>query len=230
MPRILLLAALALAVLPASVGHSQVQQLIGTVGPGFTIGLTDPSGKHVDLLTEGTYQLLVHDLSDIHNFVLGKKETGERGASTEVEFVGDMTFTVNLTRGHWAYACSPHFQTMNGSFAVVPATPAPTTTTTPAKPKPLTARLGPAGVTLSAKRVARRVVRDHRRRPFNRAELPLRRPGREPQYRQDLRRHDRLACSARRGCLPLRHGSAGSRGAWSSSETTRYWLHGASPT
>ena len=133
-------------------GRAQdLPQLIGTVGPGFTIDLTDAAGRHVDVLTEGRYQLLVHDLSDIHNLVLGKKETGERAAATEVEFVGDMTFTINLTAGHWAYACSPHFQTMNGSFAVVPVTPPPAPV---AKPRPLTARLTAAGATMGARRVA----------------------------------------------------------------------------
>jgi hypothetical protein len=140
--------------LAAPLGRSDdPPQLIGTVGPGFTIDLTDAAGKHVDVLTEGRYLLLVHDLADIHNFVLGKKETGERPASTEVEFVGDMTFAINLTAGHWVYACSPHFQTMNGSFAVVPATPAPVPTPV-AKPHALTARLVATGASMSAKRVA----------------------------------------------------------------------------
>ena len=78
--------------------------LVGTVGPGFTIDLADANGKHVDELVAGRYTLLVHDLSDIHNFVLGSKRTGERLATTEVEFVGDMTFTITLTPGLYAYA------------------------------------------------------------------------------------------------------------------------------
>jgi hypothetical protein len=56
----------------------------------------------VDELVAGRYTLLVHDLSDIHNFVLGSKRTGERLASTEVEFVGDQTFTTTSCR-----ACTP---------------------------------------------------------------------------------------------------------------------------
>jgi hypothetical protein len=153
MRRLLLVSALLLALLPAAGGRAQAPQLIGTVGPGFTIDLTDASGKHVDVLTAGRYELLVHDLSDIHNFVLGKKETGERPASTEVEFVGDMTFTVDLSAGHWVYACSPHFQTMFGSFTVLPATPAPVPA--PAVTvKALSARLTATHASLSAKRVA----------------------------------------------------------------------------
>src|SRR5207342_2993617 len=79
-------------------------QFVGTVGPGFTIVMTDASGKKLGVVTEGRYQVLVHDESDIHNFVLGKKETGVRPITTEVEFVGDQTFTVDLTAGHWTYA------------------------------------------------------------------------------------------------------------------------------
>jgi hypothetical protein len=125
--------------------------LIGTVGPGFTIEMTDATGKPLDVVTAGRYTLLVHDRADIHNFVLGKKETGERPASTEVEFVGDMTFTIDLTPGHWVYACSPHFQTMFGSFVVIPANP-PDTPRKPAAPKVLTARLTATGARLSATR------------------------------------------------------------------------------
>jgi plastocyanin len=103
-----------------------VPQLVGTVGPGFTIDLTDAAGKHVDAVPAGRYEVLIHDLSDMHNFVLGEKATGARPAQTEVAFVGDATFTVDLRPGLWVYACSPHFETMNGKLMVVaaPATPA----------------------------------------------------------------------------------------------------------
>jgi hypothetical protein len=125
--------------------------LIGTVGPGFTIVMTDANGTTLDVVTAGRYQLLVHDESDIHNFVLGKKETGERAASTEVEFVGDETFTVDLTPGHWVYACSPHFQTMFGSFVVVPAATPPATPPT-AVTRTMRATLTATGARLSATR------------------------------------------------------------------------------
>ena len=147
-----LLATIALALLAVPAGRGDdLPRLIGTVGPGFTIAMTDASGRLLDVVTEGRYELLVHDQSEIHNFVLGKKETGERPATTEVEFVGDQTFTVNLTRSHWVYACSPHFQTMNGAFVVVPA--ATTTPAPAAKPQALTAVLTASGTSLSAKRL-----------------------------------------------------------------------------
>jgi hypothetical protein len=147
-------AAVAVFLLVAPAGHTNdLPLLVGTVGPGFTIDLADATGKHVDLLEEGSYVLLVHDQSDIHNFVLGKKETGERAASTEVEFVGDQSFTIKLTPGHWVYACSPHFQTMFGSFVAVRAGTV-TTPAAPAKAKRLTARMTAGGATLSARRAS----------------------------------------------------------------------------
>ena len=139
---VLLLATLALVAVPGA--RADLPRLIGTVGPGFTIDLTDASGKHVDVVPAGKYELLVHDLSAEHNFVLGSKSTNARLASTEVEFVGDQTFTVDLVRGFYVYACSPHFQIMFGRVtAVAPA----------AATKSLTATVG-TRVRLSATRVS----------------------------------------------------------------------------
>ncbi len=133
MRKTLLLCLLPLALGTAPAANGDLTRLVGTVGPGFTIDLTDADGKHVDVLTSGTYELVVHDLSDIHNFVLGSKTTQERLASTEVPFVGDQTFTIDLPPGSYAYACSPHFQVMNGHFSVLAPTPPVTTKTLSAK-------------------------------------------------------------------------------------------------
>ena len=94
---------------------------MGTVGPDFTIDLADAAGNHVDTVVAGRYEILVHDRSDMHNFVLGNKATGARPVTTAVEFVGDQTFTVDLVPGLYVYACSPHFETMNGRLNVVPS-------------------------------------------------------------------------------------------------------------
>jgi plastocyanin len=123
--RLLLLTVLALAFVAGRGEGAETPRLVGTVGPGFTIDLADASGAHVNSLVAGRYELLMHDLSDEHNFVLGSKTTGQRLAQTEVPFIGDLTFTVDLAPGFYVYACSPHFQTMNGSFTVVSSTPAP---------------------------------------------------------------------------------------------------------
>jgi plastocyanin len=143
MRKTLLLCLLPLSLAAAPTADGDLVRLVGTVGPGFTIDLADAQGKHVDVLTEGQYELIVHDLSDIHNFVVGSKTTGARVASTDVEFVGDQTFTIELTPGQYAYACSPHFQTMNGNFRVLAATPTVTV-------RALTAKVTSRGVSLSA--------------------------------------------------------------------------------
>ena len=146
MRRTLLLCLLPLAFGTAPGTAADPPLLVGTVGPGFTIDLADANGKQVDVLTSGRYQLLVHDLADVHNFVLGSKTTGERLASTEVEFVGDATFTVDLVPGSYVYACSPHFQTMFGRLTVV----APTQ---PVTVHPLTAKVTSGAVSISARSV-----------------------------------------------------------------------------
>lgn len=154
MRKLVVLSLLPLALLlPAGSPAQDLPLLVGTVGPGFTIDLADASGKHVDELVAGRYTLVVHDLSDIHNFVLGSKRTGERLASTEVPFLGDQTFTVELVPGLYAYACSPHFQTMNGHFQVVGApSPAPSPPPAP-RAKPLAAGVGATSLSMSAGRV-----------------------------------------------------------------------------
>ena len=142
-----LLGALAAAALAATGGSAATAKTVtGTVGPGFTIDLADAQGQHVAILTEGKYQLLIHDLADVHNFVLGSQSTGALIASTEVPFVGDMTFTIDLVPGAYAYACAPHFNVMNGRFVVVRAAPPPDTT------KSLSAKVTSKAVMLSATR------------------------------------------------------------------------------
>lgn len=146
--RLLLLLLTGLVLIPAPVGRADVPQLVGTVGPGFTIELTDAGGAHVHPLRPGRYEMVVHDLSDEHNFVLGHKETGRRPVQTEVEFVGDVNVTVDLTPGVWVYACSPHFETMNGRFTVVAADPKPS------PPRQIAATVTSTRVSLAPTRVA----------------------------------------------------------------------------
>lgn len=152
---------LALAVLPVGgAASADALRLFATVGPGFTIELADADERRVESVRAGRYELVVRDRSDIHNFVLANKDgTGFR-VDSGVEFVGDKTFTVDLVPGLYGYACSPHFETMNGRLAVLPPLlpPAPVRT--------LSALVGPS-VKLNRHRVApgryRIVVRDRSR-------------------------------------------------------------------
>ena len=135
-----------LALLAGSAGAARVDNpvLTGDVGAGdaFTITLTDSSGAAVKHLDPGTYTLVVHDHSSFHNFDFSGPGAA---ASTDVEFVGDKTFTVTLTDGTYFFQCDPHSAQMRGSFTVGTITTTTTTTTTPAPTPPtaLAASVGP---------------------------------------------------------------------------------------
>ena len=124
---------LCVAAVLAAIGWAQAgadnPTLVGTVGPGFTITLTDASGAAVEHLDAGTYTIQVHDKANVHNFHLIGPGVDQ---STEVEFVGDATWTVTLADGIYTFQCDPHASLgMKGRFAVGTAQlPAP-------KPKPV---------------------------------------------------------------------------------------------
>lgn len=117
-------------------------QLVGSVGPGFTISLKDASGANVTHLDVGTYTLLVHDLSDLHNFHLSGPGVN---VATDVIGTGDQTFTINVTDGVYNFECDAHPLQMKGAFAGGTATLPPTTTPPPppAPPRPMTLSVGP---------------------------------------------------------------------------------------
>jgi plastocyanin len=134
---------LALAVLlsiaaAAGVGVARADNgtLTATVGTNdsFSISLVGPSGGPPHNIDPGTYTLLVHDRSSIHNFHL----TGPGGVdvSTDIDAIGDKTFTVTLVAGTYKYVCDIHASTMKGSFTVGGASAVPPTTTTAPKSSP----------------------------------------------------------------------------------------------
>ena len=114
--RVLLLVAMGVLAF-ASVGEAATHpQLVGTVGPGFTIGVK-MNGKSVKTLKAGTYTLVVHDKAAIHDFrLIGP---GVNKAITTVPFVGTKTVTVTLKKGKYTYQCDPHAAAgMKGNFTV----------------------------------------------------------------------------------------------------------------
>jgi len=116
--------------------------LTGVVGTNdaYTIGLAGPTGSPVQNLDPGTYTLVVHDNSQIHNFHL--KGPGV-DVSTPIEDTGDYTFTVTLAAGTYMYVCDAHSTLMKGSFTVgAVSTPAPPPTPV-AVPTKLLASVGP---------------------------------------------------------------------------------------
>ncbi len=125
-------AATALLLLPGGPSAADGPQLIGTVGPGFTISLKGADGAAVTHLDPGTYQLLVHDLSEEHDFHLfGPTGSGvDATTGPDLSFVGDKTVTLGLPDGIKVnYVCDAH-AVMHGAFTVgsVAATPAPKAT------------------------------------------------------------------------------------------------------
>ena len=135
--RLLALAAFAALALP-SAGSADNPVLTGDVGPNdaFTITLKDASGANLMHLDPGTYTLVVHDHSAIHDFHLFGPGTSATVATTEVDFVGDRTFTITLVDGTYTFACDPHFTVMKGTFTVGTVTTPPSPPTTIPEPTP----------------------------------------------------------------------------------------------
>jgi len=121
----LVLAALAVA-FTAGAGSARADNpvLTGDVGlnDSFVISLTDASGAKVTHLDKGTYTLVVHDRSAFHNFHLSGPEVN---VTTDVDAVGDQTFTVMLVDGTYFFDCDPHSSQMKGSFTVGAVTTPP---------------------------------------------------------------------------------------------------------
>jgi plastocyanin len=127
---------LAAAVFAPAAAQSQNAVLVGTVGTddAYEISLSDAAGTDVRHLDPGTYTIVIHDRSRIHNYHLVGPGVDMR---TDVASVGDVTWTVTLTDGTYDFQCDPHAATMHGSFTV--GTPPPP----PAAPTPLSASVGP---------------------------------------------------------------------------------------
>jgi plastocyanin len=99
----------------ASAGAAR-PKLIGTVGPGFTILLTQ-KGKTVKKLRAGTYAITVIDKSNIHNFHL--RGPGVNKEITQISFVGRKTVVLKLRKGIYRFVCDPHATLMKGRFRVL---------------------------------------------------------------------------------------------------------------
>ena len=78
--------------------------LVGTVGPGFTITLTQ-GGKKVTKLKAGTYTIKVADKSNLHNFRIKGPGVNK---TTSVAAKGSFTWKVTLKKGKYTIVCDPH--------------------------------------------------------------------------------------------------------------------------
>ena len=101
--RTFLAAALACRTLASTgpAGSAANPTLIGKVGlhDAYTITLTFTNGRKVKTLPEGTYTLIVHDYSKIHNFALGSQTQNKRLLTTGIPWVGTRKYPLHLIAG-----------------------------------------------------------------------------------------------------------------------------------
>src|SRR3954453_10464816 len=134
---IIVLAALGLASGSAGENTPTLTAIVGT-NDGFNITLNDSTGKKVSRLLPGTYTVVVDDRSTIHNFHLASNDDATVDFRTDLAFVGQQSFTVTFKNNtRYAYACEPHWMTMNGSFFVTDAPGAPAPPPAPSPPPPM---------------------------------------------------------------------------------------------
>jgi len=103
------------AALAAPAALASTPTLKGTVGPGFTITLTQ-NGAKVKTLKAGTYVFKIADKSNIHDFHLTGPGVNKK---TSVGAVTNVTWKLTLKKGTYKYVCDPHASLMKGSFKVV---------------------------------------------------------------------------------------------------------------
>ena len=136
-PLLLLPLVLAAVLLPgAAQSAATATPLNVTVGPGFTIKVTDVTGHSVTQLDPGDYALTIKNLSlaQEHNFHI----TGPVGSGVDMASAFDNnTVTWNLTfaDGVYKWKCDAHPTQMKGSINVGPPPPAPVKLTGKVGPK-----------------------------------------------------------------------------------------------
>ena len=116
--RSLLLGALAAAAVaaPAASLAAPAKTVNGTVGPGFTIGLTIRGKKVTQLKAGAAYRFVISDRSSIHDFHLSGP--GLNRVLTGVAFTGTRSFVFTLRKGNYRFVCDPHSDFMHGRFTV----------------------------------------------------------------------------------------------------------------
>jgi hypothetical protein len=120
MIRLAALSALLVALVYATTaGAATHPKLFGTVGKNdaFKIVLLNSKGAKVLKLKAGTYTVVIHDASAIHNYELDGPH-GKSWTFTSVPFVGTKTFTLKLVPGKYKAYCSVHESIMFQHFTV----------------------------------------------------------------------------------------------------------------
>jgi plastocyanin len=105
------------ALIPSAGVFAANPQLVANVGANdaFAISLQDANGNKVTHLDPGTYTIVVHDFSSLHNFHLTGPGVDQ---ATDVDGTGDVTWSVTLADGVYKFVCDAHPSIMKGNFAV----------------------------------------------------------------------------------------------------------------
>jgi plastocyanin len=116
----ILAACAAAAALLAFAPHARAShpELIGVVGKNnaYKISLSF-NGKVAKTLKAGTYTVVIHDDSKMHNYELDGPH-GKSWTFTSVSFVGTKTVTLKLVAGKYKAYCAPHESVMFQHFSV----------------------------------------------------------------------------------------------------------------
>ena len=92
--------------------------LVGVVGKNNAYKITlSFNGKIAKTLKAGTYTVVIHDDSAMHNYELDGPH-GKSWTFTQVRYVGTKTFTLRLVPGKYKAYCAPHESMMFQHFTV----------------------------------------------------------------------------------------------------------------
>ena len=109
-------AIVALSLMVVGTAAAAPKTVVGTVGPGFTIGLK-LDGKKITSLKPGVaYRFVIKDRSSSHDFHL--RGPGLNKVITGVGFTGTKSVVLKLGKGSYSFVCDPHSASMRGSFKV----------------------------------------------------------------------------------------------------------------
>ena len=115
---VLVAVAVSMIVVAGAARAASHPQLVGVVGQNDAYKITLTSGgKAVKTLKTGTYTIVIHDNSSIHNYELDGPN-GKSWTFTSVPFKGTKTVTLNLAPGAYKAYCAPHESIMFQHFSV----------------------------------------------------------------------------------------------------------------
>ena len=138
----LALAAAVLALLAPGSRAGGNPKLLGTVTSNAAITMRDAAGNPVTHIDPGTYDVVIADTADEHNFHLSGPGFDQ---FTDVEGTANLTWTVTFRDGTYRFNCDPHASVMRGSFTVGNAPPPPPPPPPPPTVKPPTKLTGTVG-------------------------------------------------------------------------------------